>query len=147
MAKLTYESAQDYRLISFTAVLPDGSELEIDMVPPTQAEIWQLAHDMPEEPKPPRKGWEKPTGEDKVYPAYDNLDAGYITAMAEWNRDYEMHRLVLCWGDNLPGDTADEKVKALETLPNIILSALFQCARQTVRLAEGAVKPVSFRGD
>ena len=141
----TFQALLELNKLPLVFEAPSGEEFTLEFYMPTVAEVWEMLHKLPPDPKPPVK--EFAPWEDGVKKVYDFLNDEYQEKQQEWGRELTNRRVLLCWGNNLPGDTDEEKIASIEQLPALVSAALRQGSRMAIELAEDAVTKRSFRTD
>ena len=87
---------------------PDGRALLIQMRELAEGEVWAIRRSN-QWPKPPMVEMSK-SG-----PVYDYSDAGYQASVEDTNRRFAQKMLLACLPFDVPGETEDDKLAAIQT--------------------------------
>ncbi|MFA6044755.1 MAG: hypothetical protein WC718_07210 [Phycisphaerales bacterium] len=117
---------------------PAGEVLVAEMRAITQAELLRIRRSLGNPPTPPVKEIKK--DEDGYHEIYNYADPGHQQAMADRNALLETRVLLASWTTDIPGDTEDERIAALDTLPAWARVGLVRAVGMLIGIAEDAVR-------
>lgn len=128
----------------FEIVAPTGEDLLVEMRALTPADILQINRALPPVPKPPEKDFRK-DDDGRLQLIYDTADPGYLQALED-RRVQLMNRAILrAWVVDLPGETEDERLAALDTLAAWARAGLWQAVNRLMVLGDEGVRLHPFR--
>lgn len=131
----------------FNVETPDGQLFQFEFRAPTQSEVWATDLAMRAKPEPPLSGFEGTVAAGDLKPVHNAKDPGYQHALADWVAESMMRKILLCWTEEVPGDTVEEKLAALRDLPNWTISALSRCVTLITMAGQVALADRPFRAE
>ena len=122
---------------------PGGDVLVAELRAISQAELLRIRRSLGEPPTPPVKDIRK--DEDGFHEIYNYADPGHQQAMEARRLLLETRVLLASWNTEIPGDSEEEKIAALDTLPAWARAGLMSAVGMLIGATDGAVKVRRFR--
>jgi hypothetical protein len=142
--KATFEDFQ-HQTHEFEVITPDNQHLIIEVKSLTPDEVIEAGRWAGTPPEAPFSDKFGETDKGEIYRERDYNDDGFIRALERY-RQRQMHAQILgCWAIEVPGETIDERLDYIASLPSWVVSALWKVTNRVLATAEGDIKHRPFR--
>ena len=151
MTRATFEDFKS-QTYAFEVETPDGDSLEFEMRAPTPAELLEIdiSHPRPQ-PRvfdfhaPAKKGGEPRPRYSSDDDAPPDVKEEWTRAINVWFREHRNRQILAALTMDIPGETVEDKIAAMESLGAWAVSAFSKALTEVISTSEGALKQRPFR--
>jgi hypothetical protein len=129
----------------FEVITPDEQHLIIEVKSLTPDEVLEALRWAGPAPEAPFTDEFGETDRGEIYRKRDYNDPAYLRALEQYRQRQMNAQILACWVADVPGETVDEKLDAIASLPSWIVSALWKVTNRVLATAEQDIKHRPFR--